>query len=362
MCPGLGHIGRGYESFSGELFDALKGTERFDFQLYKGAGKTISKEHVLFCVKRKGKLSSAISKILGIEPYTLEQFTFSLSSIYYLLKEKPDVIVFSDFIFGVYLWYIRKFLRLKYKLLFSNGAPNGPPFTRCDHVQQLLPSLYQIGIDAGEPYSKFTLLPYGIHIPSNFEWPSEMTKEIWRNELGLPVNKKIVLSVGAVNKHHKRMDYLVKEFSHLDQNEFFLLVLGNFEEETKEITDLAESLLHPSSYSFRTVAYKEISRYYLAADLFVLCSLTEGFGRVYLEALLHGLPVIAHDYPVAREVMQEMGTYVNMEHQNALWPLLKNNPLGGHTKDQKRAFVSKTYSWDALLPAYISMIKTAASK
>jgi len=357
MCPGLGHIGRGYESFTREQFDILKDTKDYDMHLFKGAGNSDEKEHAVFCLKRTGRLTKMLSKITGLEPYAIEQLTFAIASIPWLIRKKPEVILYSDFIFGVYLWHIRKFLNFKYKLLFTNGAPNGPPYTRCDHVQQLLPSLFKLGIDAGEPASRFTLLPLGAHVSKNFNWPSAGQKSEWKTELGLPDNKKIIISVGAINSHHKRMDYLVREFSRLPSEDFFLLVLGNLEEKSSEIMDLARTVLPESSYSIRTVPFSDIHKFYLCADVFSLCSLTEGFGRVYLEALMFGLPVFAHDYAISREVMKEMGIYVDMAVDGALSDAIMAKQPEVYTKEQKREFVFREYDWSVLKGRYEDMIR-----
>ena len=38
VCPGVGHVNRGYETFTRECFEALKADDRFDLFLFKGAG------------------------------------------------------------------------------------------------------------------------------------------------------------------------------------------------------------------------------------------------------------------------------------------------------------------------------------
>ena len=139
VCTGLGHVNRGYESFARECFEQLVQNDSFSLLLLKGGGKANNNEKVIWNIPRNSKISLWIHKIVRNNAYILEQGTFFIGMLAALFKFKPDVIYYSDFQLGTYLWHLRKFLRFKYKLLFSNGAPNGPPFTRMDHVQQLPP-------------------------------------------------------------------------------------------------------------------------------------------------------------------------------------------------------------------------------
>ncbi|HEY5741783.1 MAG TPA: glycosyltransferase, partial [Terrimicrobiaceae bacterium] len=278
-CTGLGRINRGYETFTHECFQALQSEPGLDLYLFKGAGESSSREKALFNFHRGAPPANLLAKMFKKDAYFFEQFTFFLSFLPHVLSRKPEVIFYSDFIFGCFLWNIRKKLGLKFKLIFSNGAPNGPPFTRCDLVQQLLPCFLRRALEAGEPPEKHVLLPYGLKIESEVGYSQE-EKQALRKKFGVPLDKKIIISVGGVQASHKRMDYLVREVSTLPPGEYFLLILGQFGPETKQIQDLAKSLL-PDNHIITSVNFDQINAYYAVADLFVLCSLWEGFGRVY---------------------------------------------------------------------------------
>lgn len=48
-------------------------------------------------------------------------------------------------------------------------------------------------------------------------------------------------------------------------------------------------------------------------DIFLMCSHYEGFGRTLIEAMQVGIPVIANDLPVTREVLSTAGTFLPLE-------------------------------------------------
>src|SRR5436305_1548593 len=112
-----------------------------------------------------------------------------------------------------------------YKLLFSNGGPFWGPVPKWDHIQQTTPVMFQhfrkmISDD------RQSLVPYGRQIPETLELLAASDRDALRRSLGLPTDRPVVLSVGALNKHHKRIDYLISEVAMLDKPRPYLLMLG----------------------------------------------------------------------------------------------------------------------------------------
>ncbi len=72
-------------------------------------------------------------------------------------------------------------------------------------------------------------------------YPDAINRELARNELGLPGDKKIYLYFGKILKY-KGVDTLIKEFRKLAGNQAVLIIAGKPNDETlrKEIIDLAE--------------------------------------------------------------------------------------------------------------------------
>src|SRR5262249_53901723 len=96
------------------------------------------------------------------------------------------------------------------------------------------------------------------------------------------------------------------------------------------------------------------------ADVFTLGSLKEGFGRVYLEALIGGLPCAAHDHPVMRFVLGEEGVFGDFtqpgELSRLLGLLLTAQPDPAAAARRRQA-VRARFGWDALAPAYLDMFR-----
>jgi glycosyltransferase involved in cell wall biosynthesis len=272
---------------------------------------------------------------------------------------QPNVIYFSDGTIGNILWHWRKRTGQQYKLLFSNGGPLSPPFDRCDRVQQVAPTHLQTALQAGEPIEKHILVPYGIKMDPQLKVLSASEKANLRHKLELPDDLPIILSVAAINKSHKRMDYLIREVAHLPQPRPYLLMLGQIESESAEIVELANQLLERDRFQIKTVASDQIPDYYQVADVFVLASLGEGFGRVFLEAMSYGLPCLAHDYEVAHFVLKDEGYFGNFELVGSLASLtsdvLSQDDHG--SKLRRHQSVYERFSWDKIHHNYVMMMR-----
>ena len=70
---------------------------------------------------------------------------------------------------------------------------------------------HEESLRAGRPAETQTLIPYGFRIDPQFRPLSPDERAALRRKLGLPADRPVMLSVGAVNRSHKRMDYVVRE-------------------------------------------------------------------------------------------------------------------------------------------------------
>lgn len=367
LCSGLGYKKRGFESFTQECFDALSQNASLDITLFKGCGKNYKKEIALWNLPYNAQITNEISKVFKTpyrrDPYFLQQFSFFISLLPHIHLKNPELIYFSEPVLGTLLLQWRRFTKQNYKLLFSNGGPCKPTvFYRWDHVQQLTPSHLREALDVGVPAEKQSLVPYGINMPSELHILAASEREALRHRLGLPEKRPLILSVGSIRKFHKRMDYVVREIASMPEPRPYLLLLGQQELDSQEILQLGNTLLGIDNFQIRTVEQNQVADYYMLADAFVLASLHEGFGRVFLEAMAYGLPCLAHDYEVTRFILEE--AYLsNFELTGSLASLVPQ-ALAESSDVSKRYVrhraVYERFSWEKLRPDYAKLIQKCA--
>lgn len=356
-------MNRGIETFFADAFGGLKGFNGLNLLLVKGAGSKAADERLIWNLPRTGLPARLLGAIAGRNAYVIEQWSSFPAVVREIRAFRPDVVFYSDANLGFLLFRLRDYIGVPYKLLFSNGGPVHPPFVRTDYVHQIAPSHYQEAMRAGEPLGKHFMVPYGINIipmPNNV---SLDTRTALRQRLGLPVDRKIVLSVGWIRTVHKRMDYVIREIASLDRPRPFLQLLGAIDQGSIEVISLGKRLLGVDGFSARSTPCDQVFDYYLAADCFVLASLQEGFGRVYLEALMHGLPVIAHRNPVTEYILGDHATLADLGHPGALASLIpgeSQKPPTAALLRNRWASVRDRFSWATLAPAYSDMFQVCA--
>jgi 1,2-diacylglycerol 3-alpha-glucosyltransferase len=376
-CSGVGILDRGIEIFFREAFDGLRGIDSLDITLYKGAGEKKPDEHVLWNVPRTGRTARFLGACIRRNSYVAEQLSTFPSMVRAIRKHRPDIIFYSDSNLGFQLFRWRKQIGVPFRLLFSNGGPCHPLFDRTDYVQQVVPFYLEEALAAGELADRHRMVPYGINVPNGAPDRNENLRRVFRRKLHLPVDRSIVLSIGWISARQKRMDYLVREFAALrvtrrskiedrsssqssnsDLRSPFLVMLGTMDAESAAIIALARENLGEENFTARSVPHNEVADYYRAADLFALASLQEGFGRVFLEALIHGLPVIAHDHPVMRFVLGSEGVLGDLSKSGTLAALIQET-LGREDSDadviRRREMVRARFSWPVLASQYREM-------
>ena len=360
-CSGLGRQRRGFETFTLECAEALHPEPGIDLTVFAGGPVAEWPVRVLRNLPRDSVAAMALARLHGRGSYYTEQATFFLSLVPHLVRERPDVVYFADLNLGNLCWHFRRATGLRYRLLYYNGGLSTMPFTRSDFVQQLTPAGLAEATARGEDLSRMTVLPHGVRLPSTVP-PRIIGAE--RAALGLPVDRPIVLSVGLLDREVKRMDYLIREVAALPAPRPFLCLLGAESTETAEVRALATALLGESGVMLATVPHGSIGDFYRAADVFALCSLREGFGLAYVEALGHGLDVVAHATPVTRFILGDQARLVDLARTGvaslALAAALAAAP-GDAVRHARHAAARARFGWDALRGQYAALLTSVAA-
>jgi glycosyltransferase involved in cell wall biosynthesis len=359
-CPGLGRVRRGFETFADECFQALRDDERLELLLAKGGGPHRPGERRIPNIPRGSRAAIAIGNASHRDALTVEHLTFAAGLLPHLVRFAPHVVLLSEWAVGTFLRRWRSVTRAGFRVLLSNGAPHRPPFGLFDHVQHLTEGQREIALAAGESPDRHSVVPYGFFLPDR---PQAEDVRAVRSALGLPPERPIVLSVGALNTTHKRHDHVIEAVSRTHTAPF-LVLLGQPDRETPKVEDIAESLLGQTGYVIRSVDPTEIGRYYAATDLFVLGSRSEGFGRVLVEACGAGLRCVVHDAQWAREVLGPWGIYQAMTDPTALAARIDRELADGSddpaAAEGRRRAMRDLYDWSALHERYVELFRHVA--
>ncbi len=195
------------------------------------------------------------------------------------------------------------------------------------------------------PNQRVEIIPNGVNL-------SLFSPEGERFNHGLP--GKIVLTVGALNKqNHKRIHLAIEAVSKL--NDVSLLICGDGPD-VAYFTSLCEAKLGASRYKIVKVDFADIPNVYRAVDAFTLPSEDEPFGRVYLEAMASGLPVVATDDSMRRTLVGNAGNVCDVtnidEYAAALAATLSTD------WNNKPIEQAANYSWESVAEQYAEVINS----
>lgn len=139
----------------------------------------------------------------------------------------------------------------------------------------------------------------------------------------IPPDAFVILSVGTVCHWHKRMDHVIREAAQVPNA--WLVIVGQESPDSPAIRELGRRLMG-NRVVFASMPHDELPGVYAAADVFVLGSLFETFGIVYIEAVAAGLPVFCTNHPNQRDIVKE-GIFVDMRKPGALARALMSRSL-----------------------------------
>lgn len=365
-CTGVGRVNRGFETLARELFDHLHNDLTLDVRLFKGGGPSTKVERRIPNIHRGSLMNRAICAIIGKHRrFWLEYLSFCAVLAAFVIIDRPAVIYVLEAPIYKFLLRWRKLARAKFRLIFTTGGQLVRiPAASGTLIHHVTPYFVPRASELGFPSERQVVIPQFIDMRLVPQIAGARERNSIRARLRLPTDRKVVLSVGSLDRSVKRMDYVIREVARLEDRPY-LVLLGQPDHETSGIESLAATLLTDDGYRITSVPRRDVWDYYRAADAFTLASLMEGFGFVYVEALAAGLPVIAHDFPISRWVLGQHGTFADLEQPGALareLSLILSKAEGDEVRAARRAFVTARYDWQVLRDDYVAMFEQAASE
>lgn len=325
-CSGLSHVRRGVETWSQEAFEALR-AQGVPVTLFKGSGVNgVPAMRVLPCIRRGSSLSNLLARILpafswrvGLgSAYQTEQTTFALSLLASGIG-RFDLVHTKDPQVALLLQAARRSGVSRARVLLNHGTEEPPAFLqRFDYLQHLAPFHLEEAQQQGVQARRQFVVP-------NFVDTQRFQPgggHALRRELGIPDGAFMVLCVAAIKRHHKRIDWLLREIAGVP--EAHLVLAGSSTPETPELLRMGQELLGSRLRCLVDRAHDRMPELYRAADAFALCSLKEMLSNAVLEALASGVPCLVSTHPVNRWAVADGGQAVDMEQPGALAQALRS--------------------------------------
>jgi glycosyltransferase involved in cell wall biosynthesis len=166
-----------------------------------------------------------------------------------------------------------------------------------------------------------------------------------------------VLAVGTLSPR-KGLDTLVRALAAIPDSSVRAVLAGPDDGCGDQLADLAERCGVAARVELAgRVDDIELAGLYRDAALLCYPSVAEGFGLPVLESLASGLPVVATDLPVLRELAGDAAVYVPVGDDEALaGAMLRVLQDDGHAAALRRAgpLRARTFTWDATAEATVA--------
>ena len=145
-----------------------------------------------------------------------------------------------------------------------------------------------------------------------------------RKELGIPLNAKVILSVGEVNKNKNHKVGIEALAKLKDKNTYYVICgRGPLMEAHKELAQSFGVSDRVIFAGYRT----DVADFYKMADVFLFPSFREGLPVAVMEAMASGLPVIATRIRGSSDLVQQ-GALFDPTDVDGIAKAIKNIRLG----------------------------------
>jgi glycosyltransferase involved in cell wall biosynthesis len=177
-------------------------------------------------------------------------------------------------------------------------------------------------------------------------------------------DKKVLLFVGRLDSY-KGVKYLIDALNYLpDKKGIMLLIAGDGTERKSLEKQAAENNLRNYVTFLGNVSQKNAAELFNISDVFILPSINrqEAFGKVNIEAMACGAPVIATNLLGVREVVKGAGIIVEAKDSEklakAVEKILSDKKLSGKFSKIGIRKVKELYDWENIVQKTVDLYKS----
>lgn len=313
--------------------------------------------HPIRCISRNQ--AAALLKRLGLLPLLqrfashpdiiLEHLTSFWPCLSYLLSHPPDL-VFPHNSYGG-LWVAAcaraltgtRILCTAHEGLLGDGKCLRRALAfRPDHLIALSENVAQAA-GAISPTQPVSVIPNAVNL-TQFSPQGE--------RLELPLQPPIVLCAASLKRNnHKRLELVLRAVEKLKNAS--LLICGDGPDQDY-FQELGQQLLGSERFMVRAFPFEGMPAVYRSADVFTLPSVNDPFGRVYLEAMASGLPVVAPDDEIRRQIVQDGGILCDVEDSEVYAQTLERAIFEDWGNRPQAS--AQRFDWAVILPQYRNLI------
>lgn len=144
----------------------------------------------------------------------------------------------------------------------------------------------------------------GIGLNVDYFKNTKVDKHRKLKELEIPENRKIILSIGELNKN-KNHEVVIEALSKVDKNNYYYLICGKGKQK-KHLLNLISKLNLDNK--IKLLGYRnDINEILKISDIYIHPSFREGLPVSVMEAMASGLPVIASKIRGSRDLIDKKG-------------------------------------------------------
>ena len=266
------------------------------------------------------------------------------------LLQKPADLVFPCNDYGglAVAALVRRFIGMPILFKAATGLTGeGKSLTRCLRFQPdrlvVFSQTMKDFVRDRYPQQATTIIPNGVNL-NTFSPEGE--------SLDFNLNRPLVLCVASLSRRdHKRVELAIRAVAKLPSAS--LLVCGDGPDRDY-FQSLGDELLGEGRFAIKTFPFEQMPAVYRSSDIFTLPSEDEPFGQAYIQAMACGLPTVATDDEMRRNIVGDAGILCDVTqidtYASAIATALTRD---WHHQTQTNVL---RFSWDNLAKQYRDLI------